>query len=44
MAWLRSSPRLALSSLKRRWRQLSFDISGDTNITGSNQFPNGSGL
>ena len=34
----------ALSSLKRRWRHLSIDIRGDTDITGSNQFPNGSGL
>ena len=52
MAWLRSSPRLApatqhigaLSSLKRRLRHLSIDVRGDADITGSNQYSNGSGL
>ena len=34
----------ALSSLKRGWCHLSIDVRGDADVTGSNQFPNGSGL
>ena len=34
----------ALSSHERGWRHLSIDVRGDAHITGSNRFPNGSGL
>ena len=34
----------ALSSHERGWRHLSIDVRGDADITGSNQYSNGSGL